>query len=205
MSFEGMSAVKTATGDYPVYPGHPLTVAWQIMAAFPGPSEALATVTTGGLNCPEAVADSRISGAGGEVHRGCDLLRKAQQGIPANELIAWADECWTNGQAGGHLKAIEPGLAQAEILKPLFAEKLAAWLSAGSVSVRKEPLKMLKVSDQEYRSADDSRVMRRETASKTPNGNPMNGRWVLRDAAGAFLDFDQYSNDLAERSHLRLH
>lgn len=44
----------------------------------------------------------------------------------------------------------------------------------------------------------------REHDSLTPNGNPMAGRWVLRDGAGALVDFDQYRNDLAERNDLRL-
>jgi hypothetical protein len=129
MGFEGTRAVVDVTGEYPVYPGHPLTIAWEIMTVFRSPVEALKTVTTNGLNCPEAVADSRISGGGGEVHRACDLLRRAQQGVSASELIEWADEKWIGGQAGGHVKAIQPGLAQAEKIKPLFAEKLAAWLT----------------------------------------------------------------------------
>lgn len=100
------------------------------MSVFSRPDEALQAVTTGGLNCPEAVADNRISGGGGEVRRACDLLRLAQQGTSPRELIEWADDKWINGQAGGHLKAIQPGLAQAEKIKSLFAQKLAAWLAA---------------------------------------------------------------------------
>jgi hypothetical protein len=33
---------------------------------------------------------------------------------------------------------------------------------------------------------------------ETPNGNPLNGRWVLRDANGTMLGFEQYRNDLME-------
>jgi len=65
-------------------------------------------------------------------------------------------------------------------------------------------VKMASVSDTEWRAPDGEYVMRRENGL-TPNGNPLNGRWVLRDAGGAFLDFDRYSNDLAERHNLRLH
>jgi len=130
MGFNGAQAVKEATGVWPVYPGHPLTVAWEIMAVFAKPSDALQVVRAGSLNCPEAVADNRISGGGGEVYRGCDLLRRAQQGEAAEDLIAWADQAWVDGGAGGHAKAIQPGLEQAEKIKPLFAQKLANWLSA---------------------------------------------------------------------------
>lgn len=132
MGFEGARAVIDVTGEYPVYPGHPLTVAWEIMSVFQSPEQALQTVKTNGLNCPESVADSRISGGSGEVHRACDLLRLARQGANPAELIKWADEKWVAGQAGGHVKAIQPGLAQAEKIKPLFGQKLAAWLAAAT-------------------------------------------------------------------------
>jgi len=44
-------------------------------------------------------------------------------------------------------------------------------------------------------------VMKRENG-KTPNGNELNGRWVLRDENGDFIDFDQYRHDLADRHNL---
>lgn len=62
---------------------------------------------------------------------------------------------------------------------------------------------MDRVNDAEYRAKDASLSMKREYG-ETPNGNSMSGRWVLRDKAGIMLDFDQYSNDLAERHSLRL-
>lgn len=129
MGFEGARAVLDVTGEYPVYPGHPLTLAWEIMAVFQSPAEALQSVTTGGLNCPAAVADIRISGGGGEVNRACDLVRLAQQGVSVSDLIEWADKKWVDGQAGGHLEAIHPGLAQAEKIKLPFGQKLATWLA----------------------------------------------------------------------------
>lgn len=51
--------------------------------------------------------------------------------------------------------------------------------------------------------SEDGKTLKREDGT-TPNGNPMGGRWVLRDAVGALVDFDQYRNDLAERYHLGL-
>lgn len=38
---------------------------------------------------------------------------------------------------------------------------------------------------------------------QTPNGNSLSGRWVLRNH-GAFVDFDQYRNDLAERHNFEV-
>lgn len=124
----GANAVHAATGDYPVYPGHPITTAWQIMEVFDSPQDALMPAGDG-LNCPAALADSRISGAGGEVWVACELLRKALDGVPAEELFAWADDRWIAGSAGGHTRAVAPGMAQANLLKPVFADRLSAWLA----------------------------------------------------------------------------
>lgn len=131
---DGVTAVFEATGQYPVYPGHPLTVAWAIMSVFSTPAEALESIRQGGLNCPNAVADNRISGGGGEVRYACDLLRRAVGGMSAEDLVSLADTYWVDGQAGGHIKAVQPGLAQAEKLKPLFAAKLTNWLATNAAA-----------------------------------------------------------------------
>ena len=34
---------------------------------------------------------------------------------------------------------------------------------------------------------------------------PMNGRWVLRDAKGKYIDNDRYRNDLFDRYDLKAH
>ena len=60
-----------------------------------------------------------------------------------------------------------------------------------------------RVNDDEYLAQDGTVSMKREYG-RTPNGNSMSGRWVLRDAGNALLDFDQYANDLAERRALKL-
>jgi len=39
---------------------------------------------------------------------------------------------------------------------------------------------------------------------KTPNGNNMRGRWVLRDNNSKMLDFDRYINDISERHEIKL-
>ena len=60
---------------------------------------------------------------------------------------------------------------------------------------------MREVSLEVY-EADCGHTMRREEG-KTPNGNSIAGRWVLRDAAGAWVDFDKYRYDLMERHGFR--
>ena len=39
----------------------------------------------------------------------------------------------------------------------------------------------------------------REYDGTSPNGNPFNGRWVARTDDGAYIDHDQYRNDLIPR------
>lgn len=46
-------------------------------------------------------------------------------------------------------------------------------------------------------------ILQRETG-KTPNGNSLGGKWVLRNREGNFLDFDQYRYDIADRHNLEL-
>jgi hypothetical protein len=50
----------------------------------------------------------------------------------------------------------------------------------------------------------DGATIKREHVGETPNGNPMDGRWVLRAVAGTFVDFDRYRHDLMERNGIVL-
>ena len=64
---------------------------------------------------------------------------------------------------------------------------------------RKRPEHLVKIAEEQYRS-DTGYTMQREDGL-TPNGNQLNQRWVLRDPAGRFVDFDKYRSDLAERNN----
>ena len=50
---------------------------------------------------------------------------------------------------------------------------------------------------------DDGLTMKRGYG-KTPNGNDLNGKWVLYDADDNMIDFDQYRHDLAERNNIAI-
>jgi hypothetical protein len=54
---------------------------------------------------------------------------------------------------------------------------------------------MQKVEFDKY-VAEDGAVMQREEG-RTPNGNQIGGRWVLRAADGTWIGFNQYRHDLA--------
>lgn len=63
-----------------------------------------------------------------------------------------------------------------------------------------QPLIAIQINDDRY-EIDGGRVLQRERGD-TPNGNPIGGRWVLREADGTFIDVDQYRNDLFERHNI---
>jgi hypothetical protein len=58
------------------------------------------------------------------------------------------------------------------------------------------------VNDHKYQD-DAGRTMTREYGL-TPNGNQLNGRWVLRDQKGQWIDMDKYRFDLSERHDIQL-
>lgn len=59
---------------------------------------------------------------------------------------------------------------------------------------------MVKIEADVYQASNGFSA--RPESGKTPNGNPVGGRWVLRDAQGTWIDFDQYRHDLFERNGL---
>lgn len=61
--------------------------------------------------------------------------------------------------------------------------------------------RMIEVEHEVFISASGFTARREQ--GQTPNGNPIGGRFVLRTAAGAWIDFDQYRHDLFERNGLR--
>jgi hypothetical protein len=126
---QGQEFVKQVTGDFTVFPGHALVLAYEILCVYPNVDEALKKAETESLSCPAAVADSRISGGGGETHDACDLLRRAKAGEDIESLIDWADDRWVMGLAGGHVQKVEPGLEQAEKLKAEFRARLPTWIA----------------------------------------------------------------------------
>lgn len=88
-----MSNLAEAYGEFPVYPGHPVTVALEIMLAFNNDlSKALERTERG---YPEAVASSDVSGGGSSVREGCDLLRFVRDGVMTpREAVQWGFETW---------------------------------------------------------------------------------------------------------------
>lgn len=63
--------------------------------------------------------------------------------------------------------------------------------------------KMTQITPNQYNS-EDGWVLQREYGF-TPHGNPIEGRWVLRDHNGDWVNFGRYRNDLACEHGLDLH
>ena len=76
--------------DFPVYPGHPITIACQIARAFPTLGAALEP--TGHGWC-KAVGSSGVGGGGCNVRLGVEALRKLAAGAALADVLAWADSC----------------------------------------------------------------------------------------------------------------
>lgn len=74
-----------------------------------------------------ALADSRIPGAGDHVGAAMRTLEFGSRGADADTMIAHARRYWESGQAGGHVKNVDAGMAQAEKIEPYFRAVSAEW------------------------------------------------------------------------------
>lgn len=114
-----MTVLYSHFREFPVYPGHPITVALEIMLAYERDLDrAFAPcIAKDGTNygwC-DAVGNSDISGAGGNVHLGVDLLRRLRDGT-IHDAIEWAMKTWERQVkiGGDHRNKFIEGQEQAE-------------------------------------------------------------------------------------------
>lgn len=122
----GAFVVHELTGDWPVYPGHPLVIATAIMRVF-GPEDQQADVKAGRWSA--ALQDSRIPGAGDHVRAAIRLLDRGACGETLDSLVESARSYWTEGQAGGHDKNVVDGQAQADRIEGHFRSTATAWFA----------------------------------------------------------------------------
>ena len=120
----GSQIIHELTGNWPVYPGHPLVLATAIMRVFPVFAEANQQTEHGWC---AALADSRIPGAGDHVGAAMRTLTLGAQGQDADAMVAYASRYWEEGQAGGHVENVPDGKAQAEKIEPHFRAIAAEW------------------------------------------------------------------------------
>lgn len=111
-----------------IYPGHPVTLAFCIVYAFPTYEAAFAKT---GHNWAAAMGDSRCPGSGGCVASALDLLRSLKQKTATfDEAMAEADRVWSvcdDQQTRNPLRWKE-GQDQANQIKTLLKRKRPWWL-----------------------------------------------------------------------------
>lgn len=121
---DGAMFITKLTGEWPVYPGHPLVLATAIMEVFP--SYDAANAPTGHGWC-EALGDQRIPGAGCHVTAAMRLLKLGADGAGVEDMVSYGDRYWRDGKAGGHHKNVEAGLVQASAIETRFRELASRW------------------------------------------------------------------------------
>ncbi|ENG0049967.1 hypothetical protein ABR862_004895 [Pseudomonas aeruginosa] len=121
---QGGEFIREVTGDWPVYPGHPLVLATAIMAVFPDFESANKSTEHGWC---AALGDSRIPGAGDHVRAAMRCLKIGSQGGSAEQMIERASRYWVDGNAGGHHKYVQAGIEQAAAIEAKFRELASSW------------------------------------------------------------------------------
>jgi len=121
---DGDLFIKKHTGNYMIYPGHPLVLACAIMHQFKGIE---AAIDRQGLGYEAAMASNNIPGAGCHVHAALTVLKKGAEGCSVDEMVLHANEYWVRGNAGGHDKNVEAGIDQAKALEKWFREHITEW------------------------------------------------------------------------------
>lgn len=121
---QGAHIIHELTGEWPVYPGHPLVLAAVVMRVFASFAEADHQTEHGWC---AALGDSRVPGAGDHVGAAMRTLELGARGADAETMIAHAARYWDAGQAGGHIKNVDAGKAQAQKIEPHFRAMSEQW------------------------------------------------------------------------------
>lgn len=121
---QGAEFIREVSGEWPVYPGHPLVLATAIMAVFPSFLSANKPTEHGWC---VALGDSRIPGAGDHVGDAMSCLKIGSEGGTAEQMIENANRYWVDGYAGGHHKYIQAGIEQAAAIEAKFRELASSW------------------------------------------------------------------------------
>jgi len=129
--------------EFPVYPGHPVTLALEIMLTYErNLGEAFApSIDKDGqpLGWCKALGDVNISGAGGCVWNGVDLLRKIQSGqMSPGEAVEWGMKVWKDRTlvGGDHRKAYQEGHEQAERMVWPLLDQIYRAMAEGKFDVQ---------------------------------------------------------------------
>jgi hypothetical protein len=115
--------------EYFVYPGHPTVIAVGIILEYNHDLNKAFSLEKG-LNCPDAVCNNRIRGAGGEVREAVVLLKKALEG-DIDRAINRANHVWISSTTNGYRTRQAEGQKLAEAVEPVL-RKLLVEIKSGS-------------------------------------------------------------------------
>ncbi len=119
-------------GEGVAYPGHPLVLATIIMCTFETFPKADEPTRHGWC---QALADGRVPGAGDHVVGAMRVLRIGHEGGTVDAMVSEAQRYWDDGQAGGHVKNIDSGRAQAEKIEAAFRSRASEWFAPSGIGV----------------------------------------------------------------------
>ncbi len=128
---QGAFIIHELTGEWPVYPGHPLVLATTIMRVFLSFAEANAPSEHGWC---AALGDSRIPGAGDHVGAAMRTLELGSRGFDTDAMVTYAKRYWEDGQAGGHVANVDAGKAQAEKIESHFRAIAGRWFNVAETA-----------------------------------------------------------------------
>jgi hypothetical protein len=123
---QGAMFIKDRIGEWPIYPGHPLVIATEIMEVFPSFAAANEPTVQG---WSAALGDQRITGAGCHVGAAMRVLKIGREGGRPEDMISYANRYWDEGKAGGHVKNVEAGRLQSQAVETRFLELCQSWFS----------------------------------------------------------------------------
>src|SRR4051812_31063959 len=84
-------------GQFSVYPGHPIVIAYLVTFAYPNLTSALTPdIQPDGApyGWPSALGNNDIPGAGGCVHSGLYVLKRIRDGLTVKQSLEQADQTW---------------------------------------------------------------------------------------------------------------
>lgn len=135
-----MTILYSHLHEWPVYPGHPVTIALEVLLAYKrNLDEAFApSLDKDGQVCNwhDALGNSSVSGAGGNVYQGLDLLQKIRtKELTPGQAIEWGMKSWERQTkiGGDHRDKFEEGHAQAERMTWPLLDQLYRAMAEGKL------------------------------------------------------------------------
>lgn len=106
---QGADFIRGVTGEWLIYPGHPLVLAQAIMEVFP---DCLSSNKPTENGWRVALVDHQIPGAADHVGAAMRCLKIVSEGGTAEQMIEYATCYWVDGKAGGHQNNVQAGIEQ---------------------------------------------------------------------------------------------